>query len=174
MTGHTQSFNILVRVTSCFKVVTEGHSHAKLVTSLAMISPTVGDLPWSKSTPAVAATCLLLLVYLLLLLLLLMLSIRLSLVYSSVTVVPLFWSHSTAEKQQLTAAEITQAKDLQGGMGPKGLHCAHTHTLHTLCEKSGKTDVHNDLPLAALLASTAAAAAVAAATVGFESPAGSW
>lgn len=127
VTGHTQSFNIPVRVTSCFKVVTEGHSHAKLVTSLVMISPTVGDLPWSKSTPAVAATCLLLLVYLLLLLLL-MLSIRLSLVYSSVTVVPLFWSHSTAEKQQLTAAEITQAKDLQGGMGPKGLHSTHTHT----------------------------------------------
>lgn len=158
VTGHTLSLNILVRVTSCIKVVTEGHSHVKLVTSLVMISPAVGDLPWSKSTPAVAATCLLLL-----LLLLLMLSIRLSLVYSSVTVVPLFWSHSTAEKQQLTAAEITQAKDLQGGMGPKGLHCIDTHTqrLHTLCEKSGKTDVHNDLPLAALPASTAAEAAAA-------------
>lgn len=62
VTGHTQSLNILVRVTSCIKVVTEGHSHAKLVTSLVMISPAVGDLPWSKSTPAVAATCLLLLV----------------------------------------------------------------------------------------------------------------
>lgn len=62
VTGHTQPLNILVRVTSCIKVVTEGHSHAKLVTSLVMISPTVGDLPWSKSTPAAAATCLLLLV----------------------------------------------------------------------------------------------------------------
>lgn len=62
VTGHTQPLNILVRVTSCIKEVTEGHSDAKLVTSLVMISPTVGDLPWSKSTPAAAATCLLLLV----------------------------------------------------------------------------------------------------------------
>lgn len=62
-------------------------------------------------------------------------------------------------------------------------YTAHTQILaqaqaqaqHTLCEKSGKTDVHNDLPQAALPASTASASAAAAeaATVGFEPPAGS-
>jgi len=95
-------------------------------------------LPWSKSQPAVvvAATCLLAAVV-----------VRCCLLQLCHC-----FGH-TAEKQQLTAAEITQAKDLQGGMGPKGLRYTYT-----LCEKSRKNRrycwaAHNDST--ALLASTA-------------------